>query len=107
MRSGKFQQFDYDNSFLNLIHYGQTSPPEFDVKQITTDINVYYSTNDTTTTPDNIEQLLTQLPTVRSKHVIPGFGHSDFVYNEMAAELVYKKVLANIAKGGKTIGKKT
>lgn len=107
IRSGKFLQFDYDNSFLNLLHYNQTSPPEFDLKQITTDINVYYSTGDTTTTAADVEQLLKMLPTVRSKYVISGFSHSDFVYNRMAADLVYRKVIANIGKAGKTISRKT
>lgn len=106
IRSGKFLQFDYDNSFLNLLHYNQTTPPAFDLKQITTDINVYYSMADTTTTAADVEQLLQMLPTVRSKYVISGFGHSDFVYHPLAADLVYRKVIANIGKAGKIISRK-
>lgn len=105
MRSGAFQQFDYDDKMLNWLHYGQTTPPKFDLSRITVDINMYLSKNDTTTTYIDVMELRSQLPTVKDMYVIDGFKHSDFIYNTQAADLVYKKVISNIGRAGKMIGR--
>lgn len=104
IRSGNFQQFDYDDKFLNWLHYSQTTPPVFDLQKITVDINMYLSKGDTTTTYENVVMLKERLPTVREFYVIEEFKHSDFVYNDAAAELIYRKVISDMSRAGKTIG---
>lgn len=96
MRSGKFQQFDYDNERDNIAKYGHKSPPEFDLKQITVDINIYLSKNDTTTTYDNVMELKDRLSTVTDTYIVQDFKHSDFIYNYNAADVLYKRVISNI-----------
>lgn len=96
IRSSKFQQFDYDDEFLNWIHYGQTKPPAFDLDRVTVDINMYLSTDDTTTTIGNIMELRDRLPHVKQTYIFSNFTHSDFVYHEQAVHLVYDKVISDM-----------
>lgn len=98
IRSGKFQQFDYDDVDLNKKKYGQETPPEFDVSKITADIYTYKSEDDTTTTIKNIEELEMELPNLKGTHVVSGLSHSDFVYNEKAADLVYSKLISDMTE---------
>lgn len=96
IRSGKFHQFDYDDAYLNMVHYGDVTPPEFDLNRVSVNISIYLSKDDTTTTMGNVIELRDRLPCVKQTYTISEFSHSDFIYNEKAAELVYKKVISNM-----------
>lgn len=91
-----FKQFDYEDDFLNSLHYGRRIPPLFDLQKIRVDIHIYLSTDDKTTKYENVMRLKDFLPNVKGTHVIEGFRHSGFIYNDKAAELVYGKLIANM-----------
>lgn len=96
IRSGEFLQYDYDDKYQNWLHYGDISPPSFKLSQVTVDINLYLSKDDKTTTMTGIMKLTDLLPNVRETHVVSGFKHSDFIYNAMAADLVYEKLISEM-----------
>lgn len=94
--SGKFQQFDYDDKKLNLKHYGQETPPEFDLKKVSADIYTYKSKDDFTTSMKNIKKLEKMLPNVKKARVVSDLSHTDFIYSEDAVVEVYAKLIADM-----------
>lgn len=96
IRTGKFQQFDYDDAYLNTVHYGNETPPEFDLSRVSVDINIYLSNGDSTTATGDVMDLKDRLTHVRDTFTVSGFSHYDFVYNENAADVVYRKVISNM-----------
>lgn len=48
---GKFQQFDY-GYVKNMEHYGQSEPPDYNVKNITALISLQYGTGDLIVSPE-------------------------------------------------------
>lgn len=49
LKSGKFQRFDYKSS-ANLRIYGQAEPPAYNIRNVTTNMFVYYGVKDFLTT---------------------------------------------------------
>lgn len=94
IKKGRFQKYDYD--LLNLLHYGQFKPPMFDLKQITANIKMYFSTQDKTTTYKDVLKLKSLLPNVKSMYAVSNFKHTDFIYSDKAVDLVYKKVISDM-----------
>lgn len=94
IRSGKFQK--YDHGWTNWIHYGRLTPPSFDLQQITTNIKIYFSTKDKTTTYKDVLKLKKLLPNVQETYALSAFSHTDFIYSDRAADLVYKKVITDL-----------
>lgn len=48
---GKFQEFDY-GPMKNREHYGKSEPPDYNVKNITVPISLYYGTGDLVINPE-------------------------------------------------------
>jgi lysosomal acid lipase/cholesteryl ester hydrolase len=48
---GKFQEFDY-GPVKNMEHYGQSKPADYNVKNITAPISLYYGTGDLLINPE-------------------------------------------------------
>ena len=48
---GKFREFDHGH-MKNMEHYGQSEPPDYNVKNITTPISLQYSTGDIVVSPE-------------------------------------------------------
>lgn len=97
---GGFSQFNYDNIFVNLRHYGRLSPPPYDLSKITAPVNLYYSKGDDVGTYENALKLESQLPNVRSSNLCPltDFSHYDYGFSHMAKKIVYNGMMANLKK---------
>lgn len=100
IRSGDFLHFDYDDYFLNWIHYGQTVPPPYALEKISAPVSLYISEDDGTATYIDALRLQERLPNVHETYVVPisGFDHIDFIYSKYAPEKLYKKLVADINK---------
>jgi hypothetical protein len=48
---GKFQEFDY-GPMKNMEHYGQSEPPDYNVKNITAPISLQYGLGDLVVSPE-------------------------------------------------------
>jgi hypothetical protein len=48
---GKFRKFDY-GPMKNMEHYGQSEPPDYNVKNITVPISLQYGTGDLVVSPE-------------------------------------------------------
>lgn len=48
---GKFQAFDY-GPMKNVKYYGQSEPPEYNLKNVTVPISLHYGTGDLLVSPE-------------------------------------------------------
>jgi len=99
VRAGKQQMFDYGNASLNMQHYGQPTPPEYDLSRITADVHLYWSSTDWLADEQDItEHLLTGIPSNSLKENVHlhDFNHFDFVLGQRAAAEIYQPIIATI-----------
>ncbi|XP_044019390.1 lipase 3-like [Aphidius gifuensis] len=52
MESGKFRQWNFNNDFDNIKHYGQSEPPEYNLKNIKSPMIIYFNHIDFVTAID-------------------------------------------------------
>ncbi|CAH1725075.1 lipase 3-like [Aphis gossypii] len=98
IKSHKFQHYDLGHN-KNLKKYGQTKPPEYDLRKVTSPVVLYYSKNDRVVDNGTIHKLISVLPKVYQTIMIPNekFGHIDYAFNSNAKTLVFDSVI-NIAR---------
>ncbi|XP_063992549.1 lipase member K-like [Diachasmimorpha longicaudata] len=96
-QSGKFQQYDYENPELNLKHYGQTTPPLYNTRNIMVPSVIFRAPNDPLSTVADIRGLISHLPRNISLlyEVVPyrDFNHLDFVTAKDVKTLVYDRLM--------------
>lgn len=97
IQSGRFQQFDY-GTIRNLIEYHQMSPPQYNLKNVTAPVAIYYAEKDWLTTVKDVRKLMNELPNVAHEFLITAddFSHNDFIYGARAPEIVYDEVVKNM-----------
>ncbi|XP_055311150.1 lipase 3-like isoform X1 [Sitodiplosis mosellana] len=98
IRNGGFRQFDYESKKINQEVYGRDTPPEYDLARVTAPINLFHSIDDDTAVHENVIQLQSKLPNVKSRHVIQvrDFGHVDFAYSRYARVGLNDKLISTI-----------
>lgn len=104
MRDDGFRQFDYDKPQLNKKHYGTPIPPDYDLKNVKTPVNLLISSNDETAILENALKLKSHLPNVKQTYIVPvdDFGHVDFIYSRFAPEAINKKLISLVNKANKS-----
>ncbi|XP_059079297.1 gastric triacylglycerol lipase-like isoform X2 [Tigriopus californicus] len=97
--SKAFRKFDL-GYFGNLKHYGQSSPPKYQLRSVALPVTLLWSDNDWLADPQDVDQLVKTLPNIQeSYHVpMPEFNHIDFLWGLNATEYVYKKILLTLDK---------
>ncbi|XP_047740223.1 lipase 3 [Hyalella azteca] len=92
--STNFTKYDY-GALGNQNHYGQTTPPAFNLDNVVTPTALFWGANDWLATPEDVARLATELPNVILNYRVPFdmFNHLDFVWAINADELVYNEVL--------------
>lgn len=93
--TGKFQQYDYLNTKLNVKYYGSPQPPSYNLSSVTAPITILYSHSDESANFTDVEYLSTKLPNLRGMFQIPSndFKHIDFIYSRFVRKLVNDNVL--------------
>lgn len=94
--SGKFQQFDHGEK--NLLHYKSSSPPEYNLANVSAPMHLYSASNDILIPPRDVEHLKNSLPNVRSYEMIPDWNHLDFMLGKSARENLFTKILNSMKK---------
>lgn len=99
--SGRFQHFDWGRTD-NVKHYGQDTPPEYDVSKIQVPITLFWANNDWLSSQKDINRLEKQLPHLRASHKVPNpaFSHLDFLWATDARALVYEKIFEALQGDG-------
>lgn len=96
---GLFKMFDYGTN-ENQIRYGQLTPPEYPVENITTPITLIYADNDWLAGPDDVHLLNRRLRNSQGVIRVPfdTFNHLDFMWGLDAKTLVYDDLIRRIEK---------
>ncbi|XP_044766593.1 lipase 1-like [Coccinella septempunctata] len=78
--SGRFRMWDYGQE--NMVRYKRIEPPEYDLKNITVPIAIYYSYGDNLVDTKDIDYICEVLPNVVRKYLMPNpkWTHLDFIF---------------------------
>ncbi|KAI9084649.1 hypothetical protein K1719_033431 [Acacia pycnantha] len=100
VRTGRMSKYDYGNPIQNNQHYGQLSPPVYDITNIPNDFPLFisYGTNDVLSDVGDVQVLLGELKNHdKDKLVVvfvKGYAHVDFILAFNAKEVVYEPMIS-------------
>ncbi|XP_050231371.1 triacylglycerol lipase 2-like [Mercurialis annua] len=98
VRDGVLEKYNYGNPAFNMVHYGEMSPPIYNLSNIpqTLPIFISYGGQDALSDVPDVQQLLDSF---RSHDVdrltiqyVKEYGHADFIMGVNAKDLVYNQV---------------
>ncbi|XP_058795451.1 lipase 3-like [Phymastichus coffea] len=91
--AGKLQK--YDKGYIqNLLHYGQPSPPEYNLKNIDVPVYLIYGKADAVAPPEDSFDLVTRLNNAHVESVPhDNFTHLDFVWGRNIKTLLHDRVM--------------
>lgn len=80
--------------------YGSDFPPTYNLTRITAPVNLFHSKDDNTAIVDNVVQLKSMLPNLKSTYLVPvaDFGHVDFTYSRYIRKAVNDRLISTINK---------
>ncbi|XP_069136610.1 gastric triacylglycerol lipase-like [Argopecten irradians] len=93
IRSKQFQKYDYGSPEANKQHYGQDTPPLYDVTKVTAPVVLYWAENDWLAVPQDVKILQSKLPNVRGSYEIKDWNHLDFIWAVDAYNVLYKGII--------------
>nr|CAH0102067.1 unnamed protein product [Daphnia galeata] len=98
-----FQNYNSGESFLyfdygpadNLIRYGTTYPPEYNLTQVTVPVYLVHADNDPFAPNEDVAWLKPRLGNLKGSIRVdsPSFSHGDFIWSPRLAELVHHPVI--------------
>ncbi|CAJ0568111.1 unnamed protein product, partial [Mesorhabditis spiculigera] len=96
VHTGLQQMYDWGSEAANKQHYGQTTPPIYDVSKIAVPTYLYWSDSDWLGDKQDIQDHL--LPNYNPKYLIENnyykdFNHLDFIWGQRAAAEVYTPII--------------
>ncbi|XP_050735947.1 lipase 3-like [Eriocheir sinensis] len=96
--SGNFQKYDY-GLIGNMNHYGQSTPPLYNLSAVTAPVGLFWGQTDWLATPEDVARLAAELPNVELNYRIDKdqFNHLDFGWCIHTYEYVNKHVLEFLA----------
>ncbi|KAL7857141.1 hypothetical protein SRHO_G00160400 [Serrasalmus rhombeus] len=92
VKSGKLMAYDYGKAG-NIVHYNQTTPPQYNVKDMKVPTALWSGGQDTLADPQDVAVLLTQLPNLVYHHHIKHWEHLDFIWGLDAPQEMYNKMI--------------
>lgn len=103
VKTDAFQMYDYGCNFLscpNKEHYGQDTPPAYDLSKVTVPTALYYGSHDDLADETDVQVLIDQLPdsTVVHADLVMDFAHLDFTWGKDANTKVYASLMEQLAK---------
>jgi len=99
VRSGSFGMYDYENEAKNLEAYGVTSPPAYQVENITVPMAFFSGGRDDLVSTKDLQKLMNRLPESVSLTIVPKYGHLDFVWGMYTFIDIYPQVVEQLRKG--------
>jgi len=94
MQNDTVMKFDYGSAQENMNHYGQTSPPVYNISAVSVPMHLFYGTNDKFADPVDAQNLFKLLP-ANLLHIYPTeYGHGDFLWGLDAAIKVYQPTVS-------------
>ncbi|GFN80904.1 lipase [Plakobranchus ocellatus] len=97
-RQRNFVKYNYGSSESNMLHYNQTTPPEYNIDNITVPVVFFSGGDDWLSDPLDVRHLVHSLHSLQAWYMQPTWNHMDFVWGLTAAEGCYKKVLESLQR---------
>lgn len=100
IRSGTISMYDYVDIIQNMKHYGQPTPPEYNMASIPNDFPLFlsYGGADALSDVNDVQLLLDNLKDHDGDKLVVQFredyAHADFVMGENAKQVVYDPLIA-------------
>lgn len=93
IKAKRFQKFDYGKT-ENIIRYGSSIPPEYDLKNATAKMILYYVENDGIIYGSNVRRFTEKLSNAECRKVTTEeFDHGDYVWGKLARSLIYDDLI--------------
>ncbi|KAK8733259.1 hypothetical protein OTU49_006552, partial [Cherax quadricarinatus] len=92
--AGVFQKYDY-GPINNLIHYGQETPPLYDLSHVSAPVGLFWGNTDWLADPTDVARLAAELPNLALNFQVnkTEFNHLDFGWGIDADKYVYQYIL--------------
>jgi lysosomal acid lipase/cholesteryl ester hydrolase len=97
VKSKKCTMYDYGVAG-NLMHYNQTSPPEYHVEDMQTPTALFYGGKDTLADPKDVSLLIPKIQNLFYNKMIPTYSHLDFIWAIDAESNCYKDIIGLMMK---------
>ncbi|XP_070140610.1 lipase 3 isoform X2 [Drosophila kikkawai] len=96
--SGDFRQYDYGRE-QNEIIYQQATPPSYNVQNIKSCVDMYYSDNDYMSAVEDVEFLATLLPCAELYRIpYSDWNHYDFLWSSNVKEVINNKIIEKMLR---------
>ncbi|KAF5298366.1 hypothetical protein FQR65_LT01144 [Abscondita terminalis] len=92
IKTKKFEHYDF-GLLRNLMEYGVSSPPEYNVSKITSPVALFASRVDRATPIEDVLELVKKLQTVMYFDFYDEYNHLDFLFSGTPDSKMYNKVL--------------
>ncbi|KAL0215622.1 hypothetical protein P9112_007806 [Eukaryota sp. TZLM1-RC] len=96
---GKFQYFDYGNTELNLLHYGSSTPPMYDLTKVTTPIYLWSYGKDKLVSRHDMAFLSMDLQ-YSEWNMVNQYGHGDCLFGNDVEELMLVDIVRQLRREG-------
>ena len=100
LRAGNVAEYDYDDESENKKHYGQPTPPLYNLTSIPKDIPLFigYGGKDSLSDVNDVKLLLDDLKDHQKDKLVllyrDDYAHLDFIVAENAKSVVYDPLIA-------------
>ncbi|CAN8236451.1 unnamed protein product [Cochlearia groenlandica] len=104
VRDNKLTKYNYESEDLNMKHYGQVAPPDYNISAIPQDLPIFFSYGgldclaDVTDVKSLLDQFKFHDKDKMDVQFVKDYAHADFIMGVTAKDVVYNQVVAFFKK---------
>ena len=98
VQSNLFQAYDYGTPEQNQLHYNQTTPPLYSVRQMKIPTAIFWGGEDWLADPKDVEYLFDNIESLVYQKYVSDYNHLDFIWAMTAHERIYADLIDQMNK---------